>query len=78
MSQNQQILKYLQSGKKLSALDALKKFGCMRLGARIHNLKEEGHSIDTSFKTINGKTFAVYEYNKGDIYYKRSQLMVKN
>tara|TARA_Y100001972_G_C7557781_1_gene280218 strand:+ start:419 stop:616 length:198 start_codon:yes stop_codon:yes gene_type:complete len=61
MTQNEQILKHLQSGKTLSPLDALKKFGCMRLGARVYNLKQEGHDIETSFKTQNGKTFAIYK-----------------
>ena len=60
MSQNNQILEYLKSGKKLTPLTALKKFGCFRLGARIFDLKRQGHNIDTQFKTKKGKTFAEY------------------
>ncbi len=39
-NQRKKILDYLQSGKSLTALDALQKFGCFRLSARIHELKQ--------------------------------------
>ncbi|BAQ90879.1 hypothetical protein [uncultured Mediterranean phage uvMED] len=60
LTQNQQILDYLKSGKKITPLTALKKFGCFRLSARIFNLKEEGHAIITNNVTRKGKTFAEY------------------
>ena len=60
LTQNQQILDYLKSGKKITPLTALKKFGCFRLSARIFNLKEEGHAIITNNVTRKGKTFADY------------------
>lgn len=61
-SQNQQILKYLQSGKKITPLEALNKFGCFRLGARIYDLRHDGHPISSKpFKTDSGKTVAIYE-----------------
>ena len=34
LTQNQQILDYLKSGKSITPLTALKKFGCFRLSAR--------------------------------------------
>jgi hypothetical protein len=60
MSQNNQILEYLKSGKKLTPLTALKKFGCFRLSARILDLRQEGHAIITENVTRKGKTFAEY------------------
>lgn len=60
MSQNNQILDYLKSGKKLTPLTALKKFGCFRLSARILDLRQEGHAIITENVTRKGKTFAEY------------------
>ena len=60
MSQNNQILNYLKSGKSISPMGALKKFGCFRLGARIFDLKRKGHNIYTEFTTKKGKTFAEY------------------
>jgi hypothetical protein len=60
ITQNQRILDYLKSGKKLTPLVALEKFGCFRLSARIFNLREEGHAIITKNITRKGKTFAEY------------------
>ena len=60
LTQNQKILEYLKSGKKLTPITALKKFGCFRLSARIYNLKKEGHNIITENVTRQGKTFAEY------------------
>ena len=59
-TQDQQILDYLKSGKTLTPLVALEKFGCFRLSARIFNLREEGHAIITKNVTRKGKTFAEY------------------
>ena len=60
LTQNQQILDYLKSGKKITPLVALKKFGCFRLSARIYNLREQGNAIITKNVTRKGKTFAEY------------------
>ena len=59
-SQNKQILNHLESGKSITPIDALNLFGCFRLGARIHDLKSEGHDIKAEIKSINGKRFAEY------------------
>lgn len=63
-SQNQRIRKYLQTGRSLTALDALYQFGCFRLGARIHNLKSEGMNIESEMVDITseGKTKRVARY----------------
>ena len=60
MSQNKQILTYLEKGKKLTPLDALNKFGCFRLSARILDLRKEGYDIISENITKKGKTFAQY------------------
>jgi len=60
MSQNTQILSYLKQGKKLTPIDALNKFGCFRLSARILDLRKSGHPIITQTITKQGKTFASY------------------
>jgi hypothetical protein len=44
-TQREQIVKYLLSGRSITALEALNKFGCMRLGARIYELKKMGRDI---------------------------------
>ena len=61
MSQNKQIADYLNKGKKLTTLDALTKFGCFRLAARISDLRNEGMNIKTKIvKLENKKQIAQY------------------
>ena len=61
MSQNKQIADYLNKGKKLTTLDALTKFGCFRLAARIADLRNNGMSIVTkTIKLDNKKQVAQY------------------
>lgn len=63
-SQNHRIRKYLESGKSLTALDALHQFGTFRLGARIHNLKSEGMNIESTMIEITsgGKKKRIAKY----------------
>ena len=60
MSQVKMIRHYLESGGRITPLDALDKFRCMRLAAVIHTLREDGLNVIT--KTIrNGrKSYAQY------------------
>jgi hypothetical protein len=61
MSQNKQIADYLNKGKKLTPIDALNKFGCFRLAARIADLRNEGMNIVTrTIKLENKKQVAQY------------------
>lgn len=60
-SQGQQILDHLRSGKHLTAIEALNRFGCFRLAARIKDLKDDGHRIDAQMVELpNGKKVASY------------------
>jgi len=64
MSQNKQIADYLNKGKKLTPIDALNKFGCFRLAARIADLRNEGMNIVTkTIKLENKKQIAQYSIN---------------
>lgn len=60
ISQNKLILTRLKQGKPISPLYALKQFGCMRLAARIQNLRDKGHDIKTEIVKHNDKRFALY------------------
>lgn len=44
-NQTEQILEYMKQHGSISALEAMLHLQCMRLGARIHDLKAEGHLI---------------------------------
>ncbi|MDM5147826.1 helix-turn-helix domain-containing protein [Candidatus Persebacteraceae bacterium Df01] len=60
-SQQQAILKTLEAGETLTPLTALNKFGCFRLGARICELRAQGHNITTDKQpTQSGGYFAEY------------------
>lgn len=63
-SQSAQILAYLEKGKSLTHRDAQRLFNCDRLGARIYDLKNEGHNIITEMVSENGKRFARYSFAK--------------
>ena len=59
--QNQRILNYLLKGNALTPLEALKKFDCLRLSARIKDLRDEGFEINTKLvKTRSKKIVGQY------------------
>jgi len=61
MSHNAAILSHLKSGRTITPLDALRLYGCMRLAARVHDLKARGNDIVTRQKHLkNGKQVAEY------------------
>jgi helix-turn-helix protein len=60
-SQNKQIRAHLESGKSITALEALNRFGCLRLSGRIYDLSHnEGLSINSKMVTRHGKRVAEY------------------
>lgn len=60
-SQNELIRNYLESGKSITALEALRRFGCLRLSGRIHNLRHD-HDLPIQAERIklHGKYVARY------------------
>ena len=63
-NQRKQILAYLQSGNQLTSLEALQKFNCLRLSARIHELKKS-HSVQSVWTWRGEKQVKLY-YMQGD------------
>jgi len=60
-TQNEAILKYLRTGKTLTALEALGKFGSLRLAARINDLKQQDWKIHSrTIEVQSGKHVAEY------------------
>ena len=51
MSQCEKILRFLEDEGSITPLDALREFGCMRLGARIWDLKRQGFEITKTMET---------------------------
>ena len=62
VNQTTEILKHLKHS-PLTPLEALARFGCMRLAARIKELRECGYVIITDTMKKNGKRFALYRLN---------------
>lgn len=58
-TQKDNILKHLKHN-EITPLDALEQYGCFRLAAIIHVLRQEGHKIKTKKMTRRGKTYASY------------------
>lgn len=52
-SQNTNIKKHLEQGKSITALEALKLYGCFRLGARIHDLKRMFPDMNIKSELVN-------------------------
>lgn len=51
MTQCDMILQYMQDVGGITPWEAMKEFGCMRLGARIYDLKRRGVEIATEMVT---------------------------
>ena len=59
------ILRYLKDEGSITPLDAMREFGCFRLGARIHELKKAGYNIVNEWQeSVNryGKTVRYARY----------------
>ncbi|MBV7387249.1 helix-turn-helix domain-containing protein [Pasteurellaceae bacterium TAE3-ERU1] len=56
----QQVLDALKNGEMVTPLEALRRFGCFRLGAVIYKLRQEGYTIKTHNVRKDGKYFADY------------------
>ena len=62
MSQTQAIKQHLESGRSITAIEALSEYGCLRLAARIADLRDQGMQIETVMVTYSkDKRFAKYK-----------------
>lgn len=60
-TQVEHILQHLQSGKPITALEALNLYGCFRLTSRIWDIKQRGVNVYKRYiKTSSGKSVAQY------------------
>ncbi len=60
-SQTQEIEEYLKKGNSLTPIEALEKFGCFRLGARIYDLKDKGYEFIVTTVIHGKKRYAQYK-----------------
>jgi hypothetical protein len=64
VTQTNLIYDHLKQGNKLTALNALKLFGCSRLASRINELRNEGFDIQDTFVSVKrgGKVKSYKQY----------------
>lgn len=60
ITQNRRVLGYLRVHKSITPLTALSRLGVMRLGARIWELKRDGHSIDSKLVSSGKRHYSKY------------------
>ena len=61
-SQNEMLLSYLDHYGSITPLEAAFDLRCMRLAARVHELRRSGHNIKTEwYKTTTGTQVASYK-----------------
>lgn len=70
MTQTDMILGYLREHGSISQLEAAQELGCWRLGARIWDLRHEGHAIRREMVTRRNRfgttvSFARYSLQEG-------------
>lgn len=51
MTQADMVLRFMQDTGSITPLDALREFCCMRLGARIYDLRRQGYAIRAATET---------------------------
>ena len=60
-SQESRLLDWMATGRPITALGALSRFGVLRLAARIERLRKQGNRIRTDTVVRRGKHYASYK-----------------
>lgn len=55
MNQTERILMYMRDFGSITQLEAMRDLGCMRLGARVYDLKREGYNIRRETETSKNR-----------------------
>lgn len=64
MTQTETILAHLQAGGSITPIDALREYGCLRLAARIWDLRDSGHDVQKVMEGDKTKKWARYSLGK--------------
>lgn len=69
-SQQEKIVKYLNSHATMTAMDAIRAFGCTKLATRISELKRKGYLFEQEMIEVvnsDGSTSRVMSYSLADV-----------
>ena len=64
LRQQDMVLNHLKEHGKITPLQALRTYGCLRLAAIVHRLRQEGHAIRTDWRQQGGSRYACYRFEK--------------
>jgi hypothetical protein len=64
LTQKQRIIRHLKDKKSITALQAMKEYGIMRLTSRICELKDEGYNIKSEFVSSKNRYNESVSYSK--------------
>lgn len=64
LTQKQRIIRHLKDKKSITALQAMKEYGIMRLTSRICELKDEGYNIKSEFVSSKNRYNEPVSYSK--------------
>lgn len=69
MSQQEIILEHLKAGKRITQMEATKKYGILRLAPIIHKLRKQGHRVknDDMIAKKSGNSYAEYYMSEDDV-----------
>lgn len=62
-TQTKLILKHLEAGRAITPIEALQRYNCFRLGARIYDLRRAGYAIGMTLSK-GAKKYAIYRLEK--------------
>jgi len=65
-SQKYRILRHLKKHRRITSMEAFRKFNATRLSGIIYNLREDGFNINTERIVKNGKSFGRYYLIEND------------
>ena len=61
-SQSEKILTFLRECGSITPLDAIREFSCLRLGARIWDLKQQGYKIRTDIESAKNRYGVIIQH----------------
>lgn len=67
-TQAELIREHLEEGRTITSLEALYQYGCLRLAARIKELKQLGLAIHRNMIKENGKCYAEYSIENSEFH----------
>jgi len=76
MSQKEMVLNHLETYGTITPLEALTRYGVMRLAAVVHKLKNDGFSIRSTMKQHDGRQYASYSFGTGEDYEQDEQMVL--